>query len=73
MKMSDDALRNILQRLNQCHCIDLKLRKDGQDIIEQGDWVKFMVKELLERRGALKPSNLEYLEKIYDENYLKRN
>lgn len=73
MNLPDDELLRRWKRLNSCHFVDLKLRKDGQDIIEQGDWIKRVIREVLERRGAIKIDNLEYLEQKELEHYLRQN
>jgi len=73
MILSDEELSRRWKRLNSCHFVDLKLRLNGQDVIEQGDWIKLVIKETLENRGALKSNNLEFLEKKEFESYLKRN
>jgi hypothetical protein len=73
MRIDDDELIRRWKKLNSCHFIDLKLRLNGKDVLQQGDWIKYIIKELLERRGAIKTDNLEFLEKKEFESYLRKN
>lgn len=73
MSLPNDELLRRWKHLNSCHFIDLKLRLNGKDVYEQGDWIKRVIQEVLERREVIKIDNLEFLEKKEFEYYLKQN
>lgn len=51
MKLTDEELLRRWKYLNGCHYIDLKLRRDGQNVDMEGDWLKDIMQELVALRG----------------------
>lgn len=53
--ISDEELIKRSLFFNGCHFIDLKIRRDGHWIEQEGDWIKYILQELMERRGLKYP------------------
>jgi hypothetical protein len=60
MKLTNEELIRRSKYLNGCHWINLNLRRDGTDVDMEGDWLKEILKELMDFRGLhYPPSNFK--------------
>ena len=55
MSMSNEELIKRTLYFNGCHMVDLRIRRDGRWVDQQGDWIKYVLQELMKYRGLTYP------------------